>query len=55
MVFPGSSLQDEGSGWVGVNAGESLQSVFQVGAVATAVMLVRHSSPLPNRISPMAG
>ena len=45
MVFPDSSLQDEGSGWVGVNAGESLQSVFQVGAVATAVMLVRRQFP----------
>ena len=45
MVFPRSSLQDEGSGWVGVNAGESLQSMFQVGAVATAVMLVRRQFP----------
>lgn len=45
MVFHGSSLQDQGSGWVGVNPGESLQSVFQVGAVATAVMLDRRQFP----------
>ena len=45
MVPPCQPLQDEGSGSVGVNAGESLHDVIQVGAVASTVTLVRRQFP----------